>query len=79
MKLSYNCLMTILFLMITAIIVVKYDFFRAISIGLISLISVAIIAIITALLYCTHFEFLCNKIKCYFMTCSKISFRFENK
>ena len=38
LKLSFNCLMTIIFLMLTAIIVFKYDFFRAISIGLISLI-----------------------------------------
>jgi hypothetical protein len=38
LKLSFNFLMTIIFLITTAIIVVKYDFFRAISIGLISLI-----------------------------------------
>jgi hypothetical protein len=38
LKLSFNCLMTIIFLMLTAIIVFKYDLFRAISIGLISLI-----------------------------------------
>jgi hypothetical protein len=38
LKLSFNCVMTIIFLMLTAIIVFKYDFFRAISIGLISLI-----------------------------------------
>jgi hypothetical protein len=38
LKLSFNCFMTILFLMPTAIIVLNYDFFRAISFGLISLI-----------------------------------------
>jgi hypothetical protein len=38
LKLSFNCFMTILFLMSTAIIVFNYDFFRAIFIGLISLI-----------------------------------------
>jgi hypothetical protein len=46
LKLSYNCFMTIIFLMLTAIIVFKYDFFRAISIGLITL--------ITSWLYCYY-------------------------
>jgi hypothetical protein len=46
LKLSFNCLMTIIFLMLTAIIVFKYDFFRAISIGLITL--------ITSWLYCYY-------------------------
>jgi hypothetical protein len=38
LKLSFNCFMTILFLMPTAIILFKYDFYRAITIGLTSLI-----------------------------------------
>jgi hypothetical protein len=40
LKLSYNCLMTIIFLITTAIILFKYDFYRAITIGLISLIII---------------------------------------
>ncbi len=39
LKLSFNFLMTIVFLMETAIILFKYDFYRAITIGLISLID----------------------------------------